>query len=144
MEVIESDGPPTVLAVGLGPDEKLLESIKEAVRTHGVRDGAVVSGIGTLKQCHMHYVNTSTFPPENVYYNVEEPVEVGSISGLIADYEPHLHIAIGCKDQRTYIGHLEEGSIVLYLAEVMILKMKDLHLKRDSSNRWGIDLLRAR
>ncbi len=67
MNVIESkDG--NTIAIGLGPDERLLESIKEVIKSHGVRDGAVVSGIGTLKRCHMHYVNTKGFPAENRFY----------------------------------------------------------------------------
>ncbi len=144
MEVIESNGNPTIIAIGLGPEEKLLESIREVIKAHKIRDGAVISGVGTLKRCHMHYVNTSTFPPENRYYFVEEPVEVGSISGLIADYEPHIHIAVGCRDQKTYVGHLEEGSVVLYLAEVMILRTDTCDMLRDSSNKWGIGLLKGR
>jgi len=141
MEVIKSRGDPAALVVGLGPDEKLLESIKEIVRAHCVRNGAVVSGVGTLKRCNMHYVNTTTFPPENKFYTLVEPLEIASINGLIADYEPHLHIVVGCRDQKTYAGHIEEGCIVLYLVEVMILRTDSLAMKRVTNNRWGIALL---
>ena len=140
MNVIESKGPQGLVAIGLGPDEKLLESIQAVIKSHNIRDGAVVSGIGTLKRCHMHYVNTITFPAENRFYVVEEPLEIGSITGLIADYEPHLHMTAGCRDQRTYTGHVELGCIVLYLAEILIMRMDDSKLGRDLNGR-GVSLL---
>ena len=134
-------GPFEVITVGLGPDEKLLESITEAAKKHDIKHGAVVSGVGTLKRTHLHYVNTSGFPPDNRYYVIDDPVEVGSISGLIVNYEPHLHIDVGCRDNETYIGHLENESIVLYLAEVCILKFNDMKQKRENDPRYNLSLL---
>ncbi len=143
MNVVESkDG--KMVAIGLGPDERLLESVKEVIKKHRIRDGAVVSGIGTLKRCHMHYVNTTGFPAENKFYVVEEPVEIVGIGGLIADYEPHLHMAAGCRDQRSYVGHVEDGCIILYLAELMIMKLDDMPLKREMDEKTGITLLNER
>lgn len=142
MNVIESkDG--NTIAIGLGPDERLLESIKEVIKSHGVRDGAVVSGIGTLKRCHMHYVNTKGFPAENRFYVAEEPLEIVAISGLIADYEPHLHMAAGCRDQKAYVGHIEDGCVVLYLAELLITRL-NMGLKREVDASHGVSLLKAR
>ncbi len=142
MNVVESkDG--NTIAIGLGPDELLLESIREVIRSHGVRDGAVISGIGTLKRCHMHYVNTTGFPAENKFYVIEEPLEIVAISGLIADYEPHLHMAAGCRDQKAYVGHVEDGCVVLYLAELLITRL-DMGLKRGVDPKHGVSLLKAR
>lgn len=142
MNVVESKDRSTI-AVGLGPDELLLESVREVIRSHGVRDGAVVSGIGTLKRCHMHYVNTTGFPAENRFYVVDEPLEIVAISGLIADYEPHLHMAAGCRDQKSYVGHVEDGCVVLYLAELLITRL-DMGLKREVDPKHGVSLLKSR
>jgi predicted DNA-binding protein with PD1-like motif len=144
MRIIESRKQPNLIAIGLGPGEKLLESINDAIRTNNIRDGVVVSGIGTLKRCHMHYVNTTSFPAENRFYVVEEALEIGSISGIIADYEAHLHMTVGCRDQRTYAGHLEEGCEVLYLAEIVVMKLGDMGLKRQIEPRYGVSLLEER
>jgi len=141
MNTFHGHGPFEVITVGLEPGEKLLESIQEAARKHDIRHGAVISGIGTLSRTRLHYVNQSTFPPEVGYYVIEEPVEIGSISGLIVDYEPHLHINIGCRDKETYIGHLETGSIVLYLAEICILKFNDIEMRRKLYPENKISLL---
>jgi len=142
MNVVESNDGNTI-AIGLGPDERLLESVSEVIKSHKIRDGAVVSGIGTLKRCHMHYVNTTGFPAENRFYVIEEPLEIVAISGLIADYEPHLHMAVGCRDQKAYIGHVEDECVVLYLAELLIKRL-DIGLKREVDSRYGVSLLKAR
>jgi len=144
MRIIESREQPNLIALGLGPGEKLLESINETIKNNEIRDGVVISGIGTLKRCHMHYVNTTSFPAENHFYVVEEPLEIGSISGIIADYEAHLHMTVGCRDQRTYAGHLEEGCEVLYLAEILVMKLRDMRLERRIDPRYGVSLLSAR
>ncbi len=136
-------GPFEVITIGLGPDEKLLESVAQAARDHDIKHGAVVSGIGTLKRTNLHYVNTNGFPPENRYYVIDEPVEVGSISGLIVNYEPHLHIDVGCRDNEPYIGHLENESIVLYLAELCILKFNDIKQKRENDPKYDLMLLKG-
>ena len=86
-------------------------------------------------------MDTSTFPPINKFYVIEEPLEIGSISGLIADYEPHLHITVGCRDERAWNGHLENDSVVLYLAEVCILKMNNHGMKRELDPRYNLALL---
>ena len=144
MKTIESREQPTLIAIGIGPGEMLLESINEVIRTNKIRDGVIISGIGTLKRCHMHYVNTTSFPAENCFYVVEEPLEIGSVSGIIADYEAHLHITVGCRDKRTYAGHLEEGCEVLYLAEILVMKLMDMQLERRIDPRYGVSLLTER
>jgi predicted DNA-binding protein with PD1-like motif len=133
MKTIESREQPNLIAISLGPGEKLLESINEAIKTYEIRDGVIISGIGTLKRCHMHYVNTTSFPAENRFYVVEEPLEIGSISGIIADYEAHLHMTVGCRDQRSYTGHLEDGCEVLYL-----------RLERWIDPQYSVSLLKER
>jgi predicted DNA-binding protein with PD1-like motif len=144
MRIIESREQSNLITLGLGPGEKLLESINEAIKTNENRDGVVISGIGTLKRCHMHYVNTTSFPAENRFYVVEEPLEIGSISGIIANYEAHLHMTVGCRDQRTYAGHLEDGCEVLYLAEIVIMKLGDMGLERRIDPLYGVSLLEER
>jgi predicted DNA-binding protein with PD1-like motif len=144
MRIIKSREQPNLIAIGLGPREKLLESINEAIKTNEIRDGVVISGLGTLKRCHMHYVNATSFPAENRFYVVEEPLEIGSISGIIADYEAHLHMTVGCRDQLTYAGHLEEGCEVLYLAEILVMRLGDMGLERRIDPRYGVSLLEER
>ena len=49
-------------------------------------------------------------------------IEIVSISGVIASGQPHLHISLSQHDQ-AFGGHLEPGSIVLTLAEIVIVML---------------------
>jgi predicted DNA-binding protein with PD1-like motif len=138
---LQHRGPVEIVVVGLEPGEMLLESIREAIREHDIQNGAVVSGIGTLKTCQMHYVQHTGFPPRDERYTLEKPLELVSVSGAIADGEPHLHIVVSCRDEEVYAGHLEDESEVLYLAEIVVLKFNDLEMARRFDAERGISLL---
>lgn len=130
------------IAVGIEPGEMLLESIEAACREYDIRSGMVVSGIGTLKTCTMHFVTHTNFPPTDKLYTIEKPIEVVSISGLIADGKPHLHMQVSVGDHESYGGHLEPGCEVLYLAEVGILKCNSLAITRRRDEERGVVLLK--
>ena len=119
-----------MVVLGIRPGETPLESIEEACRERGVRNGAVVSGIGTLDVCRMHYITHSDFPPSDEIATLEKPLELVNVSGVIAGGQPHLHMTVSCKQEGTWAGHLEPGSRVLYLAEVVMLKFNDLEMTR--------------
>ena len=142
MEVIPYAGPTQMLILGIQPGEMLLESIQEAIRSQGVKNGAVVSGIGTLKTCRMHYIVHAGLPPQDRKFFLEKPLELLSVSGLIADGEPHLHIVVSCGEDEVYGGHLEGDSEVLYLAEIAIVVFDELKLVRRASQEPKIRLLR--
>lgn len=130
-----------VIVVGIAPGEMLLETIEAAIREHDVQNGAVVSGIGTLKITSMHHIQHERFPPENRYFTIEKPLEVSNISGIVADGKAHLHITVGYRDEWALAGHLEPGSEVLYLAEVVMLKFNGLQLDRHYDDVREISLL---
>jgi hypothetical protein len=136
-------GPFEVVVVGVAPGELLLETIEAAIAEHDVQNGAVVSGIGTLKVCRMHHIEHDRFPPDDRIYTLEKPLEVSNISGIIADGSPHLHMTVGYRDEVALAGHLETGCEVLYLAEVVILKFNDLALARHPDEARQISLLGA-
>jgi len=142
MNVMQSEGQNRVVVIGLQPGELLLESIRQVVREHNVQNGAVVSGIGTLKTCQMHYVTHTGFPPADRFYTlVDKPLELLSVSGLIADGEPHLHIVVSCGEKEVYAGHLEPNSAVLYLAEIAIQEFSGVKLIRRRDPVHNVKLL---
>lgn len=136
-----NQGPFEVIAVGIAPGELLLESVEKAVAEHEIINGAVVSGIGTLSYAHMHHIQHDRFPPEDRMFTIEKPLEVSSISGIIADGKPHLHMTVGYRDEWSVAGHVEPGCVVLYLAELVILKFNDLTLDRHYDAERKISLL---
>lgn len=141
MEVIPYAGATRYLVIGFQPGELLLESLREALAAQGVRNGVVISGIGTLKACRMHYILHTGFPAHDQIYTLTKPLELLSVNGLIADGEPHLHIVVSCGEDEVYGGHLEEGSEVLYLAEIAVLALDELELRRRLDPQRKIKLL---
>lgn len=144
MEILPFTGKTELVTIGFQPDEMLLESIYEAIQAQGIRNGAVISGIGTLKTCRMHYITHTGFPAEDRIFTLNKPLELLSVNGLIADGEPHLHIVVSCGEDETYGGHLEPGSEVLYLAEIAILVFNEHELVRERHPEYDVKLLKKK
>ena len=130
MKSMVNGGVTGIVVLGLEPGDLLLESIRKAIRKHRIRDGAIVSGIGTLKNCRLHYIEGIDFPPQNQFFMVAKPLELLSVSGTIADREPHVHVVISRGETEVFAGHLEDGSEVAYLAEIAILKFGGVPMTR--------------
>ncbi|MDD5675421.1 MAG: DNA-binding protein [Chitinivibrionales bacterium] len=141
MNIIPYKGPTEIIALGFAPGEMLLESLRDALDRLKIKNGAVISGIGTLKTCRMHYVMHTDFPPTDRVFTLNKPLELLSVNGLIADGEPHLHIVVSCAEEPAWGGHLEEGCEVLYLAEIAVMAWSDLRLQRTLDTVRKIKLL---
>lgn len=113
MKILPYSRPTKLVTIGFAPKDMLLQSLREAIKDQKIINGAVISGIGTLKTCHLHYVDHTGIPPRDIFYKREKPLELLNASGLIANGEPHLHIMVPCPDNETYSGHLEDKSEVL-------------------------------
>jgi len=119
-----------IFALSLEPGDYVLESIKELIERENVKDAVVVSAIGTLDHYRIHYVLTTGFPSQNKFEHWKnKPLELAHIGGVIANGEPHLHVIVS-DSEKAHAGHLEEGCRVLYLAELVIIELKGINLKR--------------
>lgn len=123
--------------IRLDAGDLLLESIGQVIREADIRDGVVVSGIGTLSDARIHMVTTTSFPAVELFREWKDvPLELSSLSGIIADYMPHLHMVFS-DVHKTYSGHLEPGCQTLYLCEIVIEEFENLSLQR-RKNKLGI------
>lgn len=114
----------------LDQGDMVLESIKNLISKEKIKDAFVISGIGTLDKCVLHMVTTTGYPPKEYFKKWEdEPLELVSIDGIVADGEPHLH-AVVSDTKQAYAGHLEDGCRILYLGEIVLMEIKSLNLKR--------------
>jgi len=118
----------------------LLESIEKLIEEQGIVNAVVLSGIGTLDHCVLHMVTTTGFPPIEYFRRWDnEPLELASVDGLIADGKAHLHTVVSdCK--YSYAGHVEPGCRILYLGEVVIAEMDGFGFER-VRNEQGINQL---
>ncbi len=140
MEILE-DRPRGIVVVALRPGELLLESLSEAARKADIHSGIVLSGIGSLTRGRIHTVSSNDYPPSNDFIDLEGPLEVVQFGGIIASYEPHIHISLWDKARRFHGGHLEEGCEVLALAELSIQRLDQLRLARRPLDSTGIMFL---
>lgn len=131
-----------VIALRLDQGEDVLEAISAAARQHEVHTGIVLSAIGTLDRARLHFITHTGYPPKDEIVQYEGPIELVSIDGLIAEYTPHLHTCISI-GETTYMGHLEPGCRVLYLAEIAIARLEGVKLCRRKHPDTGVNQLRA-
>jgi len=142
MEVFPGGRISEVLAVRLDMGEDVLAAVEQVARDQDIHTGVIVSGIGTLDHARLHYITHTGLPSNNKFVEHEGPIELVSMDGIIADYTPHIHTAISIGDD-TYMGHLEPGCRVLYLAEIAVIRLDELRLTRRTDEKTGISLLRA-
>ncbi len=142
MEILE-DTEAGIVVVALRPGELLLESLVEVARRADIHSGIVLSGIGSLTKARIHTVSSNDYPPENEFIDLAGPLEVVQFGGIIASYEPHIHISLWDREKRFHGGHLEEGCEILALSEISIRRLPRLRLKRRPIDETGIAFLGA-
>jgi predicted DNA-binding protein with PD1-like motif len=119
------------VVVRLDPGDPVLASIETAVADHDLHTAVVVSGIGTFRGLHIHYLHTTDLDdePRNTYLDLDGAWEINAIQGVVADGEPHLHVTAFDGD-RTVAGHLEPGNEINALGEIVLQRVDDLALTR--------------
>ena len=143
MKVFTQDKVGRIFILRLDQGDFVLESINELIERENIKNGEVVSAIGTLDYCTLHMVMTTGYPPVEHFEKWEDkPLELASIDGIIADGVPHLHTVIS-DHEKAYAGHLEPGCRVLYLAEIVIMELEGDALTR-IKNEKGINELHAK
>ena len=92
-------------------DVDILEGLKQIVKEENIRNGVIITGIGSATGYHVHVVDNQTFPSENAFIKKDEPVDITNISGYVFDGRVHAHITLS--DEHMAIGgHLEPGTHV--------------------------------
>ena len=130
-----------VVVVSLGNGDLLLESLRAVAREADIHTGVLMTGLGSLSAGHIHYVVSNDMPPRDQFVKLSGPLEMVGFSGIIAGYEPHVHISLMDKDGKFYGGHLEDQCAILTLAEISIRRLPDLKLTRRPRDGNSISLL---
>ncbi len=141
MEVFSGGLLGEVIALRLDRGEDVLESVEKVAREQDIHSGIVLSGIGTLDKVRMHHITHTGYPSTDKFVEYEGPYELLAIQGLIANYVPHLHTSVSI-GETTYMGHLEPGCRVLYLAEIAIARLEGVHLTREVHSETGVKQLK--
>jgi hypothetical protein len=120
-----------VIIVSLTPGDLFLESIEEIIRKENIETAVITSGIGSFRKFKYHTITWTGMPPKDKFYDIEGPIEIGGIQGLIVQGEPHLHITFNnCDTGETSTGHIEHGCEIGYLVEVSIGVISGIDIKK--------------
>jgi predicted DNA-binding protein with PD1-like motif len=141
MDVFAGGAIREVIAIRLDQGEDVLASVEAIAREKDIHTGVVISGIGTLDRARLHHITHTGYPSVDRIVEYQGPIELLSIDGIIADHTPHLHTCISIAEN-TYMGHLEPGCRVLYLAEIAIAVLDGLRLRRTPHPETGVNQLR--
>jgi predicted DNA-binding protein with PD1-like motif len=110
----------------------LLAGLERMVKEHKIRNGVILSGIGSVRSYHYHTVSNGTLPSRNIFVkNPTGPADIVGMNGYVIDGHVHAHITLADPD-KAFGGHLESGTSVFTFAVVTIGVFKD-----------GIDLSRV-
>ncbi len=99
------------------------------MREQGIRNAAILSGVGSLDRYHFHVVKTTNMPPGNTFVRGEGPFDILTVTGLVVDGEVHAHITFS-NTEIAMGGHLEEGCRVLTFAVIVIAEALDVDFTR--------------
>ena len=123
--------------------EDLLESRQKLCTENDIRNGVILSGYGTLGYASFFGLQSTDHPPPDFYrWRREEGYELLNFTGVIADYQVHAHLTIST-EKGAVGGHMEKGCKVLTLAEVVIMKLENIRLKRLIDPRVKQNLLQV-
>ena len=139
MRTIVSEGFGRIIILSFDRGEKLREGIREKLKELGVKNAVLVSAIGTFEKARFHRIKTTNRRPEDEILEIDGPMELAGVAGVVADGEPHFHMVFQDLN-RAYAAHLEDGSVVCYLAEVVLAELKGVSLTRIRNDN-GIALL---
>lgn len=129
MKTCTTDTLGRVVIISLDRGECILESVEAEIARLHVRNGILLSAIGSLRKACLHFITNTDDLAVNQFTTLEGPIELSSAQGLIIDGVPHFHLTIS-EPGKAYAGHMEPGCEVQYLAELAILELKDLPLTR--------------
>ena len=119
-----------VVVARLVVGEDLLEGMTRICKENGIRNGVILTGFGSVSRAVVSGTATAKFPPVEFYkIDRSEGIEILAISGVIADYHVHAHVAL-CTPTESFGGHLEAGNIIFSLAEIAFAKIEGMNLKR--------------
>jgi len=125
-----------IVVVRLKRGTDLLEGSKKAVQQEGIRNAAILSGVGSLTAYRVHAVDNTTLPAKNVFYQAEGPQDLLNVNGCVIDGRVHAHVMFS-DDEKGLGGHLEPGTTVFTFAVITVGVLEDgASLARFDDQNW--------
>ena len=138
-----------VIAVRLRPGTDVLKGMEEACKRAGIKNGVVLSAIGSLDS--PHFCNPVELPTKAGFgygetLHLTGPIELTSASGIICHDDEgtinlHVHMDLCDRHGNAHGGHLVEGTKVLLTLDAVIAEVEGIDMRRKYNNELGVPLL---
>ena len=131
MICIKAPGTTRTMMISFRMGDYIIKELRKLFAEEGIDAGLITSGIGSLDICRLHTITGTTLPPGERYFDLEGPIEVGSLQGSVAGGEPHIHVVVeDVKNKKIIVGHLEEGSRCLFRMEMGLIVLDGVKTAR--------------
>ena len=117
------------IIIELERGEPLIEGICTELEKSGVRNAIVGSAVGSIQKLVYHRPTDMGAAANDELLTVNAPMEVGSLIGSVIDGQAHFHVVAMAPDA-VYGGHMEPGTEVMYLFEVVMIELNNCNLER--------------
>lgn len=114
----------------------LLESIKRYASENGIDAAVILSCVGCLSAARLRDASGVNIQ------NIEDHMEIVSVTGTVSRQRTHLHIALSKQDLSTIGGHLAPGCIVNTTAEIVLLEIPGMHFSKEFDPETGYNELK--
>lgn len=129
MKEFESGRLGRTIVIELERGEKVIESICAALERKNIKNAVILSAVGSIQRLKYHRPVDLGEAANDEFFDIEAPMEIGSLIGSIIGGQAHFHIVAASPDG-VYNGHLELGTEVMYLMEVIAAEMEGCNLER--------------
>jgi predicted DNA-binding protein with PD1-like motif len=103
----------------------LLAGLEKMVSVMRIRNAAILNGIGSVRNYHIHAVSNRSFPSKNIYIqDTESPADIVSMNGFVLDGRVHAHLTLA-DEHHAFGGHLEPETNVFTFAVVTVAEFSD-------------------
>ncbi len=107
----------------------LLAGMQKMVKQENIRNGVILSGVGSVRGYQIHTVSNRTLPSKDTFVtNPTQPADLISMNGYVIDGKLHPHMTLATPD-KVIGGHLEPGTEVFTFAIVTIGVMNDVDFR---------------
>lgn len=103
----------------------LLAGLEKMVKENHIRNGVILSAIGSVRNYQIHQVTNRSFPSKNTFVkDASAPADIAGMNGFIMGGKLHPHITLASPD-KAFGGHLEPGTEVFTFAIVTVGVLPD-------------------
>jgi len=98
----------------------LLAGMEKMVKEQKIKNAVILSGVGSVRNYHIHSVSNRTFPSKNIFIkDPTAPADIISINGYVIDGRLHPHMTL-TTGEKAFGGHIEPGNNVFTFAIVTL------------------------